>query len=147
MLYGLYSSERSAKEALRRLADDHVLCYSLLGLERLATGRPCLRSMLRQCLGACCGREPVADHEHRLRAALEAQELVAWPYGGRVAIEEQGEQLRQFHVVDGWRYYGSAPTLAKARRIRGDAGSFDRDSYKILKHVLQSGTATVHPLR
>lgn len=146
MLYGLYSSERSAKESLRRVADDHALCYSLLGLERLPKGRPCFRSMLRQCLGACCGRETLADHELRLRGALERLEVAAWPYGGRVAIEEQGEALRQFHVLDGWSYHGSAPTLARARRMKAGTDGFDRDAYKIIKYVLDRGTAKVQSL-
>lgn len=146
MLYGLYSSERSALESLRRVADDQALCYSLLGLERLPKGRPCFRSMLRQCLGACCGKETSAEHELRLRAALAHLEVTAWPYGGRIAIEEAGEDMIQFHVVDNWAYHGSAPTLAKARRIKPAAEHFDRDSYKILRHALDRGTAVVHLL-
>lgn len=146
LLYGLYSSERSALESLRRVADNQALCYSLLGLERLTKGRPCFRSMLRQCLGACCGKESLAEHELRLRAALEHLEITAWPYGGRVAIEERGEDMTQFHVVDNWAFHGSALTLAKARRIRAGAEHFDRDSYKILRHALDRGTAVVHLL-
>lgn len=40
MLYGLYSSPQSALKSLRRIADEHRLCYSLVGLERLPAGRP-----------------------------------------------------------------------------------------------------------
>lgn len=146
MLYGLYSSERSAKESLRRVADEHGLCYALLGLERLPAGRPCFRSMLKQCVGACCGKETLDEHEMRLRSALERLEVAAWPYSGRVAIEEKGETLRQFHVLDAWGYHGSAETLAKARRLKAGADGFDRDAYKIIKYVLDRGTAKVHAL-
>ncbi|MBK0026264.1 excinuclease Cho [Stenotrophomonas sp. S48] len=146
LLYGVYSSERSAREALRRLADDHRLCYSLLGLERLPAGRPCFRSMLGQCLGACCGRESVAEHQRRLSEALALLEVVQWPYAGPVAIEERGPDLRQFHVVDGWFYHGSSKTLAAARRLRRGPAQFDRDAYRILRKGLCSGQWALHPL-
>jgi excinuclease Cho len=54
--------------------------------------------------------------------------------------------MTQFHVVDNWAYHGSAPTLSKARRIKPGAEQFDRDSYKILRHALDRGTAVIHLL-
>jgi len=146
MLFGLFSSERAAKESLRRIADEHALCYSLLGLERLPPGRPCFRSMLRQCLGACCGNETREAHEQRLRGALERLELSAWPYGGPVALEEQGAELRQFHLLDGWSYHGSAPTLARARRMKRDGADFDRDAYRIIRGALAAPDVRLHAL-
>lgn len=146
LLYGVYSSERSAREALRRLADDNRLCYSLLALERLPAGRPCFRSMLGQCLGACCGRESLAEHQRRLTEALSLLEVMQWPYAGPVAIEERGQDLRQFHVVDGWFYHGSSRTLAAARRLRRAPAPFDRDAYRILRKGLCSGQWALHPL-
>ncbi|AWH17665.1 excinuclease Cho [Stenotrophomonas sp. ZAC14D2_NAIMI4_7] len=146
LLYGVYSSERSAREALRRLADDNRLCYSLLGLERLPTGRPCFRSMLGQCLGACSGRESLAEHQRRLTEALALLEVAQWPYAGPVAIEERGQGLRQFHVVDGWFYHGSGKTLSAARRLRRGPAQFDRDAYRILRKGLCSGQWALHPL-
>jgi len=146
MLYGVYSSERAAREALRRLADDNRLCYSLLGLERLPPGRPCFRSMLRQCAGACCGKEALAEHQQRLADALALLEIVEWPYAGPVAIEESGAAMRQFHVVEGWFYHGSARTLAAARRLRRDDAVFDRDAYRILRKGFSNGEWAVHPL-
>ena len=133
MTFGLYSSERAAKSAIRRVADENRLCYSLVGLERLPPGRPCFRSMLRQCAGACCGGETPAEHAERLAAALSMLEIADWSYGGPVAIEEVGDHMHQFHVVDAWRYYGSASTLAEARRIPRHAAAFDRDAYRILR--------------
>lgn len=146
MLYGVYSSARAAREALRRVADENRLCYSLLGLERLPAGRPCFRSMLRQCAGACCGRESLAEHQQRLADALVLLEVAEWPYAGPVAIEERGETMRQFHVVDGWFYHGSAKTLAAARRLRRSDPVFDRDAYRILRKGLSCSEWTLHPL-
>lgn len=146
MLYGIYSSARAARESLRRVADENRLCYSLLGLERLPSGRPCFRSMLRQCAGACCGGETLAEHQQRLADALTLLEIAEWPYAGPVAIEERGEAMRQFHVVDGWFYHGSAKTLAAARRVRRSDPVFDRDAYRILRKGLLLGQWALHAL-
>lgn len=51
---------------------------------------------------------------------------------GPGAIEERDGQLRQLHVIDRWTYLGTAGNLREARRTRGEAGHFDRDSYHIL---------------
>lgn len=139
MLYGLYSSPQSAQKSLRRIADEQRLCYSLVGLERLPPGRPCFRSQLKRCAGACTGGETLGEHEERLRDALVRLELATWPFNGRVALEEKGEGLRQFHVLDAWHYVGTATTLAAARRLKNEATGFDRDSYKIIKTAVESG--------
>lgn len=139
MLYGLYSSPQSAQKALRRIADEYRLCYSLVGLERLPVGRPCFRAMLKRCAGACHGGESLDRHEERLREALIRLELSTWPFAGRVALEERGEVLRQFHVCNAWRYIGTASTLAGAKRLKQETAEFDRDSYRIIKSAVESG--------
>ncbi len=146
LLFGLYSSVRSAHESLRRIADEHRLCYALLGLERLAPGRPCFRAMIRRCAGACCGGETLAEHEERLRMALARLEVAAWPFFGRVALEEKGQALRQFHVLEAWHYLGSTATLAAARRLQAPVGEFDRDAYRIIRTAIASGAFEVTPL-
>jgi excinuclease Cho len=138
-LYGLYSSPQSARRSLRHLADAHRLCYTLIGIERSAPGRPCFRAMLKHCAGACCGNEAMDQHEERLRAALMRLELSTWPFAGRVALEEHGERMRQFHVLDAWQYLGTAITLSQARRLRAKTADFDRDAYKIIKAAIESG--------
>lgn len=145
--FGIFSSAKSAMSTLRRLADDNRLCYTLLGLERGTRGRPCFRAMLKRCAGACHGAEDRGEHEQRLRLVLADLQVAAWPYAGAIALEERGEDLRQFHVVDGWRYHGSAPTLAKAKRIRVTQGAFDRDAYRILRPALLESAAAVHALQ
>lgn len=146
MVYGLYSSPRSAMSALRRIADTHQLCYTLLGIERGVAGRPCFRAMLKQCAGACHGAEPLGDHEQRLRDALEDRQVSAWPWRGAVALEERGADMRQYHVVLDWQYLGSADTLTAARRIRGSVGQFDRDAYRILQAPILGGLHRIVPL-
>lgn len=145
-LYGLHSSPRAAMSALRRIADDHRLCYTLLGIERGTPGRPCFRAMLRQCAGACHGGESRGEHEERLRRVLEDRQVVAWPFAGAVALEERGADMRQYHVVRDWQYLGSATTLTAARRIRGQVGQFDRDAYRILQTPVLGGLHRIVPL-
>jgi excinuclease Cho len=146
MLYGLHSSPQSAMKSMRRIADEHRLCYSLVGLERLPAGRPCFRAMLKRCAGACSGGETLDAHEDRLRAALVRLEMSTWPFAGRVALEETGGGMRQFHVLDAWNYLGTVTTLAAARRLSGETAGFDRDSYKIIRAAVESGSFRVSPL-
>ena len=61
-----------ALEGSAALADEHQAlpspCWDWRS-QRAARG--CFRSMLRQCAGACCGRESLAEHRERLLAALD----------------------------------------------------------------------------
>lgn len=145
-LYGLHSSPRAAMTGLRHLADDNRLCYTLLGIERGTPGRPCFRAMLNQCAGACHGGETRGEHEERLRLALEARQVSAWPYDGTIALEEQDADMRQYHVVRDWQYLGSATTLTAARRIRAATGQFDRDAYRVLQAPIFGGMHKIVPL-
>lgn len=145
-LYGLHSSPRAAMTSLRRLADENRLCYTLLGIERGVPGRPCFRAMLKQCAGACHGAETLGEHEERLRLVLDDRQVSAWPYQGAVALEERGEDMRQYHVVRDWQYIGSATTLTAARRIRSSTGQFDRDAYRILRAPVLDGAHRIVPL-
>ncbi|MDH5832926.1 excinuclease Cho [Luteimonas kalidii] len=138
-LYGLFSSRVAALQALRAIADEHRLCYGLVGIERLAAGRACFRAGIGRCAGACCGGESRADHEGRLEAALEALQLAAWPYAGAVGIVEEGPDLTQIHVVNEWHYLGSGTTRAQARRLVAPVAGFDNDGYRILAGPLMAG--------
>lgn len=138
-LFGLYGSRHAALEGLRALADQHGLCYGALGLEKLSPGRGCFRSMLRQCLGVCCGRESEAEHRRRLLAALQGLQLACWPYAGAIGLVERFEEGApetfagvQIHVVRNWCYLGSATSPEQARTLARVAAGFDADGYKIL---------------
>lgn len=152
-LYGLYASRHAALEGLRALADEHQLCHAVLGLEKPAGGRGCFRSMLRQCAGACCGRESLAGHGARLRAALEGLRIACWPHSGAIGLVERwpaetdaGDAILQIHVVRNWCYLGSAASLDEARRLDRAAAGFDADGYKILCRPLLTGQAETLPL-
>ncbi len=145
-LHGLYRSPRAAREALSQLADEHGLCEGVLGLEKLSAGRPCFRSMVNRCAGACAGRETLATHRERLAAAMAQLRLNCWPYPGAVAIVEEGHGLREFLVVRNWCYLGKATSLDEARTLDQVAAGFDADGYQILCGPMFSGKAQVLPL-
>jgi len=131
-LFGLFSSRHAALQALRDLADAHQLCGGVLGLEALATGRPCFRRQLRRCVGACQGAESLHAHGERLQAALQTLRVQTWPYAGSVGLVEEGADMTQVHVVRNWLYLGSAASLAQARRLDKVAAGFDADGYRLL---------------
>ncbi|SUX28072.1 Excinuclease cho [Cedecea davisae] len=138
-LYGLYANRRAALQILQQLADEHQLCYGLLGLEPLSKGRACFRSALKRCAGACCGRETHEDHHSRLLMALEQVRLICWPWKQAVAIVESGPELTQYHIIDHWFYLGSVEQLEQARTLRQPPDGFDNDGYKILCKLMLSG--------
>jgi len=131
-LHGLFSSQRAAVQTLHRLADEHGLCLCLLGLERLQSGRPCFRHMVRKCWGACCGQESKQDHDQRLRLALEQLRVATWPLSGAMGLIEDSGDMHQIHVVRNWCYLGSAANAREAKRLAKAAPGFDVDGYKIL---------------
>lgn len=143
-LYGLYGSRHSALQQLRDLADLHRLCYGLLGIENLSAGRACFRAQLRQCLGASCGKESLHEHQSRFRNALTSLSVVTWPYSGSIAVMEEADGMKDFHVVRNWCYLGTACSIVDAKKMAKVAASFDSDSYKILcRPILQNRVPVV----
>jgi DNA polymerase-3 subunit epsilon len=68
---------------------------------------------------------------------------VPWPYEGAIAFEERdaSEGARVFHVVDGWRYLGHAPSLAEASALLAadTRGAFELSTWRILQTHLARG--------
>ena len=143
-VYGLFKSQRSAKDRLRELADEHGLCLAVLGVEPNTKGRGCFRSAIRKCAGACCGREAIEEHTERLRHALDAFKIAAWPYSGAIALAEQFGRLREYHVLRNWRYHGSYKSIRglKSFTLQEDM-LFDADMYKILVKPILLETAQI----
>jgi excinuclease Cho len=143
-LYGLFSSQRAALQALRDLADQHKLCYAGLCLEKLAKGKPCFRAMLQQCAGVCRGDETVQAHRDRLQAALDDLQVACWPFSGAVGLVERHGDACEVHVVRNWTYLGSVSDVSQARALDSMAVGFDADGYKILcKPILTSAVEIV----
>lgn len=137
-LYGLFQTRREATNTLKKIADAYQLCHATLGLEKTTKrGAACFAHQLKKCKGACVGKEPLALHSARMMAALAKLRLKAWPYPGAVALIERNDFLdrEDWHVVDGWRYLGSARSEADAWALLESARSvaFDADTYRLLK--------------
>ena len=145
--FGLYATPRQARNALTKLAREARLCLKALGLESGGEGS-CFAYQLGRCAGACVGAESPAKHLLRAKLALSSSKLRAWPYDGAVALEETSAQgLRQWHVIDRWRYLGTVqPDESDA--VTPDAGTaeaFDADVYRILVRHLTRTRKGLHP--
>ncbi len=141
-IYGLFKNRYSALGALKEIADQHALCYGLLGIEKNPAGRACFRHALRKCSGACCGVITAEQHHSQLTQAVAALKIVCWPWPGRIALRE-GEK---FQVIDHWVWLGEADSLPRARELSGVSDGYDIDGYKILCKPLLSGKYEIIPL-
>jgi excinuclease Cho len=143
-LHGLFSSKHAALEALRDLADQHKLCYGVLGLEKLPKGKACFRAMIHHCAGACRGDEDLFTHQTRLQDALESLRVACWPFSGAVGLVERHGEECQVHVVRNWTYLGSVSEVSQAKALDRMAAGFDADGYKILcRPILTSSVEIV----
>lgn len=140
-LYGLFSSKAVALKQLRMLIKQFSLCERVLGLER-GEGR-CFGHQIGRCLGACCGVEPLADHNKRLHQALASRQLASWRWPCSLVIEEpdQNKPTRSdWHLVSHWAYLGTAPDIPELIQLeqRNLPDSFDLDTYFILQKALKT---------
>jgi DNA polymerase III subunit epsilon len=135
-LYGLFRSRASALEALRELALAHELCFAATGLEE--TPGPCYARLSKRCRGACVDAESDASHALRLADALARLRVARWPYAGAIAVQEDDGERCEVHVIDRWRYLGSARTEAEVHELACESreGPFDLNTYRILSRYL-----------
>lgn len=151
-LFGLYATRREAQHALRKLAEAHRLCHTLLGLDTGKSGEGCAAYKQKNCRGACIGKEPLSLHSARLITVLTKYKLQTWPYPGPVALAERDEfgMREDFHIIDGWRYLGIASSETELHAIlenrKTDAYEFDADIYRIIGKYLKVGKIRVFPL-
>lgn len=146
-LYGVYRSRKQATEALRELAEVHLLCLQNLGLES-SKGR-CFGHQLGRCKGVCCGLEAPEHHHLRLKLAFATQRLKAWPFTGKVGLREHDATTGRtdIHVFDQWRHLATVQNesdladVVQSRRFL----AFDLDSYRLLvKRLLAPGEHLIH---
>ena len=141
-VYGLFRSRASALAALRELALAHELCFGAIGLE--PTRGPCYARLSKRCRGACVGAESAASHALRLADALARLRVARWPYAGPIAVQEGDGERCEVHVIDRWRYLGSARTEAEVHELACESRepAFDLDIYRVLSRYLsRAGSA------
>jgi len=131
--FGLFHSPKDARKALTDIADARALCAAVLGLEE--SEGSCVAYQLGKCRGACAGKEPLALHAVRVQMALVSLRLKEWPFPGRIALRERdalgGSEL---HVLDRWRYLGSARSDEELQALteREAPHAFDAHLYRVL---------------
>lgn len=143
-IYGLFSSAHSANAKLRELAQQHMLCMSVLGLEKTSK-RGCFGLQIKTCLGACVGKEDRHIHDQRLLSALADLQVEVWPFSGPVDIIEERDDWVQRHRVNNWCYLGTQCSKSGAKSIFKELHQhdFDLDSYKILVKPIMLKTLKV----
>jgi len=148
-LFGPFRSRADALTALRALAREYRLCAAAVGLE--SPGGACSGVPTRTCKGVCIGREHPAQHALRVMQALQRLRLPVWPYAGPVALVEEDtlNGRRELHVIDRWRYLGSALEAHEAHdwlSSRAPLPRFDVDIFRQLRRALEHGAYRVHDL-
>jgi excinuclease Cho len=143
-LYGLFSSAHAANSKLKELAQQHLLCLSVLGLEKTSK-RGCFGLQIKTCLGACVGKEDRTIHDQRLFSALIDSQVEVWPFNGAIDLIEESDGWVQRHRVNNWCYLGtqSSRTEASSRLSEFKPHDFDLDSYKILVKPIMLKTVKV----
>lgn len=143
-LYGLFSSAHAANAKLKELAQQHMLCMSVLGLEKTSK-RGCFGLQIKTCLGACVGKEDRQVHDERLFSALMDSQVEVWPFNGPVDLIEESDGWIQRHRVNNWCYLGTqcSRTAGKSKLFELKQHDFDLDSYKILVKPIMLKTVKV----
>ncbi len=133
--FGLFRSKRDAERALSGIAAKNELCNRLLGLEPERDG-PCFQRTLGRCKGACEELESVERYNLRVQIAFHSLRLKTWPWKGPVGIVEQDARSGRTDilVVYNWMHVATVHDEEELQdlSLRGQAVTFDLDSYKLL---------------
>lgn len=136
--YGVYATQRKAKEALLRHQHIFSICPKMLGLEK---GKgACFQYHLGRCQGACIGKESADTHNKRLGVALAHSKLDSWPYESAVIIKDSA---KSGIVVDRWCVVGKAVFAPSGLKVEKVKKLFDLDTYKILRSFVFSKKSKV----
>jgi len=133
--FGLFRSKRDAERALSGIAAKNELCNRLLGLEPEHDG-PCFQRALGRCKGACEELEDVERYNLRVQIAFHSLRLKTWPWKGPVGIVEENARSGRTDilVVYNWMHVATLHDEEELEdlSLRGQAVTFDLDSYKLL---------------
>jgi len=130
--YGLYDSQRKARNDLRRLAYEKRLCHFLLGIAE-TEDKVCTACHLERGQGRCSRGIERLKHLTRVLAALTSLRVEAWPFAGPIGIRERGD----IHIIHDWHYLGTARNEADIDEILQTRSSdFDEDVYRLLAKKL-----------
>lgn len=130
-VYGVFVSKSSAKSQLESTVHTYQLCPKLMGLEK--SSGACFRRQLGLCRGACSGLEPVDTYNQRVELALERMKIESWPYRSKVAVLIGAARSL---IVDQWVPQGIYDHEHESYIEL--PGSFDLDTYKILRSFIRT---------
>lgn len=134
-LYGLFPSNKKAKDSLQAISDEYKLCYQVCGLEKSAN-RACTSYQLKKCEGYCVGKQAAVIHNVKLIQGLSNLALKTWPYQGPIALIEKCKHnhMEQHLVIDNWCILGIADSMEDYAEIltRAVSPEIDKDIYKYL---------------
>lgn len=144
--YGLFTSNKKAKDAIQSISDEHQLCYHACGLEK-SNSRPCTSHQLKKCKGFCIGKQPALIHNIQLLQGFSTLSLKTWPYEGPVALIETAQSPESaFHlIINNWCILGIGDSAADYRDILNNNPTphIDRDIYRYLVNVIFSKNSSV----
>ena len=139
-LYGIFKTKNKAKELIHRLASEFQLCCKVLGVEK---GKGiCFAHQVNKCSGVCAGKEKHELHHIRLKSAFAGYKLKAWPYEGKVGIQELNLETNktEMHVFEQWCYLDTVDSdneLTEVTQSRYNL-NFDLDIYKLIGKALNN---------
>jgi DNA polymerase III subunit epsilon len=130
--FGIFPSERKARNALVRLATKHRLCHCSLALSGFPKAA-CLACPVDQQGSACMGKIGRKQQLVRIFAALKPLAVPLWPHHGPVGIRERSD----VHVVDHWQFLGTAQSESDLYGLlESQPRGFDRRLYFLLNRTL-----------
>jgi DNA polymerase-3 subunit epsilon len=129
--YGLFSSERKARNALLHMATTQRLCHALLGIRDPAPAS--CTACGHDGRGGCASSKERLRHLARTVAALTPERVAGWPYEGPIGVRERSE----LHIIDNWRYLGSAQTEGEVfQLLENPIPGFDPATFAFLRKAL-----------
>ncbi len=88
-----FEKKSGAETSIRRLIKRHKLCDKLCGLERATAA--CFKYVLKDCHGACIGKETPEEYNARLDTALS---VYNYPFSNFVIVDE-GRSLEESTLI------------------------------------------------
>jgi DNA polymerase III subunit epsilon len=130
--FGVFDSERKARNVLVRLAARHGLCHGLLGISGIAK-EGCRACPVERQGGACLGKIGRKKQLMRVFDTLRPLRLPIWPHHGPVGIRERSD----IHVVDHWQFLGTAHSESEVwALLENHHGEFNRRLHRLLGRTL-----------
>ena len=148
--YGLFPSNKKAKDTIQSICNEHSLCYQVCGLEK-SNGRACSAHQLKRCKGYCVGKQMALQHNVKLIEALGVLALKTWPYNGSITITERNSSGQETHlIVNNWMLLGTAEAHEEiAGLVKQSARpQIDKDIYRYLVTTIFSrkSSALIKPI-